>query len=233
MPRSKRADEAGGIYHALNRGNARREIFHKDADYEAFLRTLDEGLGRYPVQLFSFCLMPNHWHLVLRPQKDGAMGRLLGWVTATHTLRYHAHNHTAGTGHLYQGSFKSFPVQDDPHFFCLSRYVERNAKSAGLCRRAEDWKWGSLHRWTAKVDRDPKLLSTWPMRRPPGWTEHVNRPFTKRELEGIELSIRRGRPYGEEEWVEEVCERNGLWSTVRPIGRPPKRPRPRTQPEPK
>ena len=73
MPSSKRADEAGGIYHALNRGNARREIFHKDADYEAFLRTLDEGLRRYPVQLFSFCLMPNHWHLVLRPQKDGAM----------------------------------------------------------------------------------------------------------------------------------------------------------------
>jgi REP element-mobilizing transposase RayT len=81
MPRRKRVDEAGGVYHALNRGNARQTIFHKDEDYEAFLRTLAEGLERYPVELFSFCLMRNRWHLVLRPLEDGQMGRMLRWVT--------------------------------------------------------------------------------------------------------------------------------------------------------
>ena len=108
MPRQKRADEGGLIYHALNRGNARQTIFRKAEDYEAFLRVLAEGLQRYPVELFSFTLLPNHWHMVLRPSEDGLMGRMLRWVTATHTQRYHAHYHTSGEGHLYQARFKSF-----------------------------------------------------------------------------------------------------------------------------
>ena len=99
------------IYHAVNRGNRRDEIFHKPKDYQAFLRTLREGLDKYPVDLLAFCLMPNHWHLVLRPQKDGGMGKLCGWLASTHTLRYHAHNRTRGEGHVYQGPFKSFPFR--------------------------------------------------------------------------------------------------------------------------
>ncbi len=83
--------------------------------------------------------MPNHWHLVLRPQKDGQMERMLRWVTATHSLRYHAYYHTRGEGHNYQARFKSFPVQNDSHFYVLCRYVERNPMRTNLVRRAEDW----------------------------------------------------------------------------------------------
>ncbi|WP_345685104.1 transposase [Novipirellula caenicola] len=121
MPRTKRPDEAGKTFHAINR----QEIFHKPEDYEVFLRTLSEGLGKYPVDLFLFYVMPNHWHLVLRPRKDSAMGRLCGWLSFTHTLRYHAHHHTRGHGHLYQGPFKSFEVEDDAHFFTLSDSAPR------------------------------------------------------------------------------------------------------------
>ena len=158
MPRSKRVDEAGAIYHALNRGNRRQTIFHKDGDYEAFLRTLGEGLERYPVELFSFCLMPNHWHLALRPLEDGQMGRMLRWVTATHTLRYHPHYHTSGDGHLYQSRFKSFPIQDDEHFLVVCRYVERNALRAGLVKRAEQWRYGSLWRWSQRDGKGVRYL---------------------------------------------------------------------------
>ncbi|QEG41601.1 transposase [Roseimaritima ulvae] len=140
MPRPKRADEANGIYHALNRGNARRTIFEKPEDYDAFERILAEGLQRYPCQILSYQLMPNHWHFVLQPLEDGAMSNFLWWVTLTHTQRYHAHYGTAGEGHVYQGRFKSFPIQDDGHFFVVSRYVERNALRAGLVDRAEAWK---------------------------------------------------------------------------------------------
>ena len=70
MPRMKRADEAGGIDHLLNRGNAPRELFHKPDDYQTFLRTLHQGLEKYPVDLLAFCLLPNHWHLVVRPQRE-------------------------------------------------------------------------------------------------------------------------------------------------------------------
>ena len=133
MPRAPRADEAGGLYHVLNRGNSRARIFHKDADYEAFERILAAGRGRYDVQLFSYQLMPNHWHLVLRPNRDGEMSRFLRWITATHTMRYHAHYHTSGEGHVYQGRFKSFPIQDDSHFLtvCSIRRTECLACRAG------------------------------------------------------------------------------------------------------
>ena len=116
MPRSPRADEAGGLYHALNRGNARATIFQKDSDYEAFERILSEGLDRYDVQLFAYQLLPNHWHFVLRPNQDGEMSQFMRWVTATHTMRYHAHYHSSGEGHVYQCRFKSFPIQEENTF---------------------------------------------------------------------------------------------------------------------
>jgi putative transposase len=94
MPRQSRADEAGAIYHVLNRGNCRQKLFFKDDDYDAFLRVLAEGLEKYPLEVFCFTLMPNHWHLVVRPNKDGQMGRLFRWVTGTHTLRHHGHYKT-------------------------------------------------------------------------------------------------------------------------------------------
>ena len=220
MPRQKRADEAGSIYHALNRGNGRQTIFHKGADYDAFLRVLGEGLERYPVELFSFTLMPNHRHMVLRPAEDGGMGRMLRWVTATHTQRYHAHYHTSGQGHLYQGRFKSFPVADDDHFLVVCRYVERNALRAGLVQRAEDWKYGSLWRWIQKPQPEPKLLSVWPIARTPNWIERVNQPLTEQELAAARTCVQRGRPFGPDAWVRKVAERTGLGYTLRSRGRP-------------
>jgi len=220
MPRPLRADEAGGLYHALNRGNSRATIFRKAADFEAFERILAEGLERYDVQLFAFQLLPNHWHLVLRPNHDGEMSRFLRWVTATHTMRYHAHYHSSGEGHVYQGRFKSFPVQENEHFFTVCRYVERNALRAELVEGAEDWRWGSLWRWLQKAEPDPALLSPWPLARLPRWVERVNVPLTGGELAAIRTSAQRGSPYGEASWIESNVKRLGLESTLRPRGRP-------------
>ena len=126
------------------------------------------------MRLLGYELMPNHWHLVLRPEADGEMSRFLRWVTATHTMRYHAHYHTSGEGHLDQGRFKSFPIQDHGHFLTVCRYVERNALRAGLVKRAQDWRWGSLWRWLQPMDPDPAMLSPWPIPRLPHWVERVN-----------------------------------------------------------
>ena len=120
------------MYHVLNRANARMTIFHKPDDYAAFERVLAEAVERTKTRLLAYCLMPNHWHLVVWPEKDGELSRFTGWLTLTHTQRWHAHRHTTGSGHLYQGRFKSFPLQDDAHFFTVCRYVERNALRANL-----------------------------------------------------------------------------------------------------
>lgn len=223
MPRPKRADEAGALYHALNRGNAKQTIFHKEEDFVAFESVLAEGLERYPCRILSYQLMPNHWHFVLQPTENGGMSRFLGWVTLTHTMRYHAHYKTSGQGHLYQGRFKSFPIQDDDHFLTCCRYVERNALRAGLVERAEHWRWGSLHRWCSKAEPEPSLLATWPIARMPNWVRRVNEPLEAKELDQIRWCIRRGSPLGDECWVEATARRLDLESTLRPRGRPRKK----------
>jgi putative transposase len=202
-------------------------LFHKEEDFLAFERVLAEGLVKYPVELFAYTLMPNHWHLVLRPVKDRQMGQLLRWVTATHTLRYRTHYHSLGGGHLYQGRFKSFAIGDDAHFLTVCRYVERNPLRANLAPRAADWSYGSLYRWKSGKD-EPKLLSPWPIRRLPCWEERVQGALSEAELKSLRVCVERGRPYGNEEWTEEFVERHGLHHTMRPPGRPRKRPRPAT-----
>src|SRR5882757_1619121 len=111
MPRRHRNAPGGIVYHVLNRGNGRAPIFENEGDYAAFERVLEEALAREPVRLLAYCLMPNHWHLVLWPREDGQLSEFMRLLTVTHTQRWHAHHHAIGTGPLYQGRFKSFPIQ--------------------------------------------------------------------------------------------------------------------------
>src|SRR3974377_325615 len=123
MGRALRAAVGGLIYHVLNRANGRWPIFDKPADYEAFERVLGEAQEEHPVPLMAYCVMPNHWHLLVAPEHDGDLSRFVGWLTLTHTQRWHAQRHTAGNGHLYQGRFKAFAVEHDEHFLTVARSV--------------------------------------------------------------------------------------------------------------
>jgi len=222
MGRPKRAADGGLIYHVLNRANARMTIFEKDEDYEAFERILEEAVERMETRLLAYCVLRNHWHMVIWPRMDGELSRFTGWLTLTHTQRWHAHRHSAGSGHVYQGRFKSFPVQDDEHFYTVCRYVERNALRAELVERAEDWRWCSLHRWKRGTAKERSLLAAWPLRRRSGWVEHVNAPQTDAELSVLRRSVKRGCPFGESSWCDRMVDRLGLESTLRPQGRPRK-----------
>ena len=157
MPRRPRKCPAGMCFHVLNRAVARLTLFEKPEDYEAFERVLAEAVARIPLTIFSYCLMPNHWHFVVRPKTDQQLSEFFRWLTHTHTMRWHAHYHTEGTGHLYQGRFKTFPVESDNHLLAVLRYVERNPLRALLCEHAEDWKYGSAWR-TANGDAESRLV---------------------------------------------------------------------------
>jgi putative transposase len=222
MGRPHRAAEGGYVYHVLNRANARLRIFADGPDYEAFEKVLMEAVERTETRLLAFCLMPNHWHLLVWPRKDGELSRFVGWLTLTHTQRWHAHRRSTGCGHLYQGRFKSFPVQSDEHFYTVARYVERNAVRANLVRRAEQWPWGSLAHWRRDTADDRALLAPWPLARKAGWVEHVNEPLTELELAAIRRSVHRGQPFGDEAWSDRTVKRLGLETTLRPRGRPRK-----------
>jgi putative transposase len=195
-------------------------VFRKAADYEAFEHLLGEGLERYPVELLTYCLMPNHWHLVVRPRTGQALGRWMGWVGVTHVRRYHEHYHQRGGGHFYQGRFKSFPVANDEYLLTLCRYVEANPLRAELVAQTEQWPWSGLWR---RTHRSKGLtFSAWPVGRQPGWVEWVNAAMRQEQLDGLRECAERGRPLGSAAWVRATAARLGLGFTLRGPGRPRK-----------
>ena len=237
MGRALRANDGGVVYHALNRGNARQTVFAAAAEYEGFLRVFREAQQRVPMRVIGYCLMPNHWHMVLWPRGDGDLWRFLGWLTLTHTQRWHAAAGSAGSGHLYQGRFKSFPVQTRrpgaaaraggklegaDAVLSVLRYVERNPLRAALVARAQDWPYSSL---AARGQADPP--GPWLTLPPAGlaedWTDLVNQPQSQKELDALRQCVVRGSPFGPESWVRQIARRLGLDSTLRPRGRPRKR----------
>jgi putative transposase len=223
MPRIARVAAGGLVQHVLNRGNGRMTLFRKPADYAAFATLLADAGERVPgCRLLAYCLMPNHWHLVLRPAADGDLSAYVGWLTNTHVRRWRQHTHTVGQGHVYQGRFKSFVVQDATYFLTLARYVEGNARRAKLVDRAEDWPWGSLAAPAAPDGRP--LVSVWPVPRPRHWLARVNEPLPAERLAAVRTALARGRPLGDESWVATTAARLGLGFTIRPRGRPPKKP---------
>lgn len=169
-------------------------------------------------------MLPNHWHFVVWPKRGqgSQVSEFFRWLTVTHTQRWHAHDHTARTGHLYQGRFKSFPIESDEHLLTVLRYVERNALRANLVEQAEAWRWSSLWRFQSGDPALTELLSDWPIPRPHDWLKDVNRALTEGELQALRRCCRRGAPYGGEVWCQRAIKKLGLESSIRPRGRPKK-----------
>ncbi len=175
------------------------------------------------MRILAFCLMPNHWHLLLWPKNDGDLAAFMQTVTTTHVRRWRLNRHSVGEGHLYQGTYKSFPVQNDDRFYAVCRYVERNALRAKLVARADDWRWGTLwQRRQQTLPEESPPLCDWPLIRPRNWAALVNRVETEAELETLRTSVLRGRPFGSETWQKRTAKRLGLESTFRARGRPKK-----------
>ena len=133
MPRSARASVGGLCYYVLNRGNRRETVLHKPEDYDAFVKAMADAYVRLPMDLIGYCLMPNHFHLVIRPWREGDLGHWMQWLLTAHAPRYH--RHYGATGHVWQGRFKAFPIDDEDHFRTVLRYVERNPLRAELVER--------------------------------------------------------------------------------------------------
>lgn len=222
MPRTARATPAGLIYHILNRSVGRMRMFRRDSDFEAFQRVMLEAHDRVPLPILSYCIMPSHWHFVVEPEDDAQVTAFFRWLAHTHAMRWRVSHNTVGYGHLYQGRFKSFPVETGSGLLSVCRYVERNARSAGLVRRAEHWQWCSL--WArrhpeAEINR---ILSRWPTRVPSDWLKRVNATITPREMDRLHLSLKRNQPFGSEQWMLRIARQLDLEHTMRPEGRPKK-----------
>ena len=174
MPRRPRSSTPASFFHVINRTARRVPIFVRSTDYRAFQNVLSAGLARYPVDLFAYAVMANHWHLVVGPKSTEALSEFMRWVTATHAVRWHHRHGTIGQGALYKGRFLAVPVASAASLVRVCRYVERNALTAGLVKHAEDWPWCSL---ADRFRADPRVpLAAAPFLGSPAWANHVNAP---------------------------------------------------------
>ena len=174
MGRAPRIDVGDVVYHVINRANARARIFHDATDYQDFEYLLSEMKETFDMRILAYVIMPNHWHLLLHPMNDGDMSKALHWLGTSHVRRHHTRKETIGNGHLYQGRYKSFPVQEDLHFLTVLKYIERNPVRAKLVSKAEDWKWGSAHRRINGTERQRSLLAELPVDLPRGYKQWIN-----------------------------------------------------------
>lgn len=220
MPRRACQRSAGIVFHVFNRSVRRMTLFESPTDYYAFLSLMGQAQRHTSVSLLGYCVMPNHFHLVLRPEADDQLSKFMFRLCMNHSLRFHATHGSRGLGHVYQGRFKAIPVAVDHHFFRLCRYVERNPVEARLSARAEDWPWSSLSQRLGR--RRPVRLDPWPLPVPENWLDTVN-AVAEAETAEVRKAVRRGAPYGPADWREQMGTLLKLSGKLLPMGRPKKK----------
>ena len=226
MPRPLRPIADGLIYHVINRGNNRQNVFRKQADFQAFLRALADLKDRKPFELYGYCLMSNHFHLLIRPM-ESTISRIVQSLLVSHTQRYHQH-HQSG-GHVWQGRFKSPVIQNDEHALTVLRYIEANPLRAGIVKDAADYRWssygvhglGDTGQLVTPLDTYDELSPNPAVRRRK-WAEKVHKPLEERVAAAIRRSNETGLPYGDKAWVTRLAKKLNLDLTIRPRGRPRK-----------
>lgn len=201
----------------MSRGNNRATVFASRAEFLGFLGLMVEAQLRRTLELFAVCLMPNHFHLVVRPGGDPDLSEWMHWLLTTHVRRFHGRRQSSGR--VWQGRFKAFPIEQDRHLLTVVRYVERNALRAGLVSRAEDWPWGSLA-WRSGRSPGPELAAV-PVPLPAGWVDYVNEPQTVEDLKSVRRCAAGEKPYGSEAWIACATEVLGIQDRRPGRGRPP------------
>ena len=221
MSTPKRQCAGGQVYHIINRANGRLRIFKKPADFEAFERVLAEGLERVDMRICGYCIMGTHWHFLLWPHEDGDVTKFMGWITTTHAKRWHTAHGTTGIGHLYQGRFKSFPVQASEHYLKVLQYIESNPLRAKLVEDSNAWQYSSLA-IRHGLEKPGLNIYKGPVKLPKTWRKDVNTiPDETTEAE-IQNCIIRGAPFGGKTWTKSISQKLNLESTLNPRGRPRK-----------
>ncbi len=222
MSRALRIDKGGEIYHCINRAVGRQTIFENRKDYRLFESILQEIVELTGMRILAYSLMPNHFHLVLYPKKDGDLSDFMKRVTVTHTQRYRAITQTVGEGPVYQGRYKSFIIQNDKHLLTVLRYVERNPLTAQLVKNVLDWEYGSVYKRYKGTEKERSFLSEWVCSEPKEYIKFLEQPITDKEYKRIIQSETKGVPFGNDEYVLTTVRKYNLSSTLRGKGRPKK-----------
>ncbi len=215
MPRHGRCLLDGAFYHIINRGNAKQKVFFDTHDYSQFIESVSLAIQKHPVDVLAYCLMPNHFHFVVRANQAEDLSKWIHLFMTRH-LQYHIKKHKS-TGHIWQGRYKDFIIQDEYHLLIVLRYVEANAFRAGLVDSSAKWMWTSLFE---RARGSKTLLNSTIIKLPKNWQEFVNTPLSEEEAVKLMRSFERQTPFGKADWIKRTTKDHGLEYTVRPVGRP-------------
>lgn len=218
MPRHARVSPDGFVQHVLNRGDHRETLFHKPADFLAFLSVTTETACRIPMRILAYCIMRNHFHLLLWPYRGADLPCFMQILMNLHIPRYVRHYPPASPGHIYQSRYANYIVENGPSVLKVARYVEANALNAGIVTRAEEYPWSSASPLALADDRP--VLAEWPFEKPSNWPTLLNLRTPREELKRIQRSAARGTPLGSPAWTDRVVKEFNLEHTLRRRGRP-------------
>jgi len=220
MARQARVSRAGYVYHVMNRGAFRQELFCLDEDYLLFQELIFKCQERIPIRICGYCIMPNHWHLALWPTDDKQLSRYMHLLTSTHVQKIKKYWKINSAGSIYQGRYKSCLVGDKQYYLNLVRYIESNPLRAKLCQRAEDWKWSSFSKRLLMNSKLAKEVFPSPYNLPKTWSDIVNEKQEESELVMLRKSVNKGSLYGSKEWISKTATDLGIEYITRPAGRP-------------
>ncbi len=222
MPRTLRITVGGEIYHVINRANGRLQIFNTKEDYQLFEKLLLDTKELMDMRILAYVIMPNHFHRILFPRSDGDLTTFMQRLTNSHTRKVHSITKTNGSGHLYQGRYKSFLVESNKYLVILIKYVECNPVRAKLSLLCEDWQWGSAYRKLRGTTKEKTLLDEPPTELPSRYSEWINTVEDEKVVQLIRVCVVKGSPYGGESWKEKMIATHKLESTLKSPGRPRK-----------
>jgi putative transposase len=202
-------DIAGTTFHVVNRAIEGQLLFRDFGAYLAFIRLMARAIDRVPIDMFAFCLMPNHVHLLLRPSGERDLAAFMQWLTSQHAMGVRRWSGTTGRGAVYQSRYWASPVQNDRYFCRVVRYVERNPVRASLAVRTHEWLWSSA----SPVGPVQGIeLAEWPVPKPSHWRSFVDGVESPQDLEYIRLRTLNRLPIGE------PLETDALSAVTEPIG---------------
>lgn len=187
-------------HHVIQRGNRRQRTFFLKDDFQYYKNLLAKYCGITETEVWAYCLMPNHVHLIMLPKYEDGLRAALGETHRYYTNRINSRY--GWRGHLWQERFHSF-VMDEDHLLAAVRYVERNPILAGLCTKPEEWRWSSARAHLNGID--DKLVRLAPMmERIDNWKNYLADAGKGIKKDDVELHARTGRPMGSDAFVKKL-----------------------------
>ena len=189
MARKRRSCPAGLTFHLCNRSAGGITLFQTPFDYVQVLEVFREALKKFPVSVFAYCIMPNHWHLLAQAQEPRSISRFMHWFGTTHAARWRSSHNSTGQGAVYQNRFRSHLVEGATAFLKTAAYIERNPLTSELVREVTAWPWGSAG------PRQTIPLKAWPAPKPKNWIRSLAHPHDAEVLRQIRHATVSATPF--------------------------------------